>query len=289
VTATIIDGHALAAQLLGKVAQRTAELANAGIVPGFAALLADDDAASHRYVDAKARAARACGVAFVDCRLAANATTDQLRERVSQLNSRKDVHGVFVQLPLPAGVDTRAVLDTIDPTKDVDGCSAASLGRIAVGQSGFAACAPLAALLSIKHVGSDLSGQRALVIADSVLIRQPMTQLLLREDCTVTIADSKAAALPQLCADAEIVVASTGRPQSIAGHWIRPGAIVIDMGLNRIGGPDSRKIVGDVDLAGAALRASAIAPAPGGVGPMTIACLLMNTVKAAGGINVAPD
>jgi methylenetetrahydrofolate dehydrogenase (NADP+)/methenyltetrahydrofolate cyclohydrolase len=212
------------------------------------------------------------------------ATTDtaHLIELVRKLNAQPDVHGILVQLPLPSGVDSAAVLAAIDPDKDVDGFHAVNAGRLALGQPATVPCTPLGCLILIREVLPQLAGKRALVVGRSNIVGKPMAQLLLQNDCTVTIAHSRSRDLPQLCREAEILVAAIGRPKAIAGDWIRPGAVVIDVGINRVTAADGKnKLVGDVDYEGALAHAGAITPVPGGVGPMTIACLLMNTVNAA--------
>ena len=201
---------------------------------------------------------------------------------VQQLNANPDIHGILVQLPLPTGVDSAAVLAAIDPAKDVDGFHALNAGRLALGEDATVPCTPLGCLILIREVLPTLAGKRALVIGRSNIVGKPMAQLLLQNDCTVTIAHSRTRDLPALCAEAEILVAAIGRAKAIQGEWIRNGAIVIDVGINRIDSGDGKsKVVGDVDFETAVTRAGAITPVPGGVGPMTIACLLMNTVNAA--------
>ncbi len=281
-TATVIDGRAVAERLRERVAARTAELAKHGVIPGLAVVLVGDDPASQVYVGSKTKQAAAAGLKHFDFRLPATASTSELIALVEQLNTRSDVHGILVQLPLPAGVDSAAVLAAIDPAKDVDGFHAVNAGRLALGQDATVPCTPLGCLILIREVTRDLAGKRAVVVGRSNIVGKPMAQLLLQNDCTVTIAHSRTRDLPQLCREAEILVAAIGRPKAIAGDWIRPGAIVIDVGINRVAGLDGKnKLVGDVDFAAALSHAGAITPVPGGVGPMTIACLLMNTVNAA--------
>ncbi|WP_116809348.1 bifunctional methylenetetrahydrofolate dehydrogenase/methenyltetrahydrofolate cyclohydrolase FolD [Steroidobacter cummioxidans] len=281
-TATLIDGRAVAERLRERVAARTAELATQGVIPGLAVVLVGDDAASQVYVGSKTKQAAAAGLKHFDHRLPATTSTSELIALVDQLNARSDVHGILVQLPLPAGVDSAAVLAAIDPAKDVDGFHAVNAGRLALGQDATVPCTPLGCLILIREVTRDLAGKRAVVVGRSNIVGKPMAQLLLQNDCTVTIAHSRTRDLPQLCREAEILVAAIGRPKAIAGDWIRPGAIVIDVGINRITGADGKnKLVGDVDFDAALSHAGAITPVPGGVGPMTIACLLMNTVNAA--------
>jgi methylenetetrahydrofolate dehydrogenase (NADP+)/methenyltetrahydrofolate cyclohydrolase len=281
-TATLIDGRAVAERLRERVAARTMELAKQGLIPGLAVVLVGEDPASQVYVGSKTKQAVAAGLKHFDHRLPATTGTTELIALVERLNAQADVHGILVQLPLPAGVDSAAVLAAIDPTKDVDGFHAVNAGRLALGQDGTVPCTPLGCLILIREGTRDLSGKRALVVGRSNIVGKPMAQLLLQNDCTVTIAHSRTRDLPQLCREADILVAAIGRPKAIAGDWIRPGAIVIDVGINRVTTADGKnKLVGDVDFEGARAVAGAITPVPGGVGPMTIACLLMNTVNAA--------
>lgn len=281
-TATLIDGRATAQHLRERIAARTAELAKQTTVPGLAVVLVGADPASQVYVGSKTKQAQETGIRHFDHRLPATTTTAELIALVQSLNSRPDVHGILVQLPLPAGVDSAAVLAAIDPAKDVDGFHAMNAGRLALGEETTVPCTPLGCLILIRQVLPELTGKRALVIGRSNIVGKPMAQLLLQNDCTVTIAHSRTRELPKLCQDAEILVAAIGRPQAVAGEWIRPGAVVIDVGINRVDdGSGKTRLVGDVDYASAVTRAGAITPVPGGVGPMTIACLLLNTVNAA--------
>jgi methylenetetrahydrofolate dehydrogenase (NADP+) / methenyltetrahydrofolate cyclohydrolase len=281
-TAMIIDGRAAAERLRAQVAARTASLVRENLVPGLAVVLVGDDPASHVYVASKTRQAEQGGIRHFDHRLPTQTTTTELIALVGRLNSQSDVHGILVQLPLPAGVDSAAVLAAIDPAKDVDGFNALNAGRLVLGEEATVPCTPLGCLILIRQVVADLAGKRALVIGRSNIVGKPMAQLLLRNDCTVTIAHSRTRDLPQLCREAEIVVAAIGRPKAVAGDWIRDGAVVIDVGINRVDdGSGKTRLVGDVDFEGACRRAAAITPVPGGVGPMTIACLLLNTLNAA--------
>jgi methylenetetrahydrofolate dehydrogenase (NADP+) / methenyltetrahydrofolate cyclohydrolase len=281
-TATLIDGRACAAELRSRIAARTTTLATQSLVPGLAVVLVGDDPASQVYVSSKTKQAQEAGIRHFDHRLPATTTTKELIALVQTLNSRADVHGILVQLPLPAGTDSAAVLAAIDPSKDVDGFHAVNAGRLALGEEATVPCTPLGCLILIRQVLPNLTGKRALVLGRSNIVGKPMAQLLLKNDCTVTIAHSRSRELPQLCAEAEILVAAIGRPKAVAGDWIRPGAIVIDVGINRVdAGGGKTRLVGDVDFATAVTRAGAITPVPGGVGPMTIACLLLNTVNAA--------
>ena len=278
----IIDGRAAAEHLRARIAARTTSLARENLVPGLAVVLVGDDPASHVYVASKTRQAEQSGIRHFDHRLPAQTTTAELIALVEKLNSQPDVHGILVQLPLPAAVDGAAVLAAIDPAKDVDGFHALNAGRLVLGQEATVPCTPLGCLILIRQVVADLAGKRALVIGRSNIVGKPMAQLLLRNDCTVTIAHSRTRDLPQLCREAEIVVAAIGRPKAVAGEWIRDGAVVIDVGINRVDdGSGKTRLVGDVDFEGASRRAAAITPVPGGVGPMTIACLLLNTLNAA--------
>ena len=280
-TATIIDGRAVAEGLRERIAARTAELAQQGLVPGLAVVLVGEDPASQVYVGSKTKQAAAAGIKHFDHRLPATTNTAQLIDLVRKLNAQPDVHGILVQLPLPSGVDSAAVLAAIDPAKDVDGFHAVNAGRLALGQPATVPCTPLGCLILIREVLPNLAGKRAVVVGRSNIVGKPMAQLLLQNDCTVTIAHSRTRDLPQLCREAEILVAAIGRPKAIAGDWIRPGAVVIDVGINRVTVDGKNKLVGDVDYEGALAHAGAITPVPGGVGPRTIACLLMNTVNAA--------
>jgi methylenetetrahydrofolate dehydrogenase (NADP+) / methenyltetrahydrofolate cyclohydrolase len=281
VSATIIDGRAAAERLRKRITVRTGELAQAGLVPGLAVVLVGDDPASQIYVGSKTKQAQEAGLRHFDHRLPATTSTDELIGLVRQLNADTNVHGILVQLPLPTGVDSSAVLAAIDPAKDVDGFHAVNAGRLALGEDATVPCTPLGCLILLREVVPTLAGKRALVIGRSNIVGKPMAQLLLKSDCTVTIAHSRTQDLPGICAESDIVVAAIGRPKAVLGEWIKPGATVIDVGINRVMIDGKSKVVGDVDFATAAQRAGAITPVPGGVGPMTIACLLMNTVNAA--------
>ncbi|HEX7013398.1 MAG TPA: bifunctional methylenetetrahydrofolate dehydrogenase/methenyltetrahydrofolate cyclohydrolase FolD [Steroidobacteraceae bacterium] len=278
----VLDGRAVAQRLRTRIAARTAELAGQSLVPGLAVVLVGDDPASQVYVASKTRQAEEAGIRHFDHRLPAATTTEQLIDLIVALNRREDVHGILVQLPLPAHVDSAAVLAAIDPAKDVDGFHALNAGRLALGQPTTIPCTPLGCLILIRQATTELAGKQALVIGRSNIVGKPMAHLLLQSDCTVTIAHSRTRDLAALCRQAEILVAAIGRPRAIRGEWIRPGAVVIDVGINRVADETARsRLVGDVEYEKAAERASAITPVPGGVGPMTIACLLLNTVNAA--------
>ncbi|MEM6640474.1 MAG: bifunctional methylenetetrahydrofolate dehydrogenase/methenyltetrahydrofolate cyclohydrolase FolD [Pseudomonadota bacterium] len=281
--ATIIDGKAKAAELREKVAQDTKVLQDTyGIKPGLAVVLAGDDPASQVYVRNKGIQATEAGFHSMTHRLPATVSESELLETVDQLNADPDVHGILVQLPLPGDIDEQRVIDRIDPDKDVDGFHVINAGRLAVGQDGFVPCTPLGCSMMVRDCADSLSGMNAVVVGRSNIVGKPMAALLLRENCTVTIAHSRTRDLPELCRQADILVAAVGRPRMIGGDWIKPGAIVIDVGINRVdkeGG--GTRLVGDVDFDAAFDVAGHITPVPGGVGPMTIACLLKNTLTSA--------
>jgi methylenetetrahydrofolate dehydrogenase (NADP+)/methenyltetrahydrofolate cyclohydrolase len=274
-TARIIDGKVVAAALRAEVAARVAGL---GYRPGLAVVLVGDDPASAVYVRNKDRAAGAAGLAARTLRLAAATTQAELLAVVRGLNDDPAVDGILVQMPLPAQIDSTAVLDAIDPAKDVDGLHPLNAGLLAAGRPGLAPCTPRGVMKLLAHAGIELRGARAVVLGRSVLVGRPMAALLTAADATVTLAHSRTRDLAGECRRADIVVAAVGRPGMVAGDWVKPGAAVIDVGINR--GADG-KLVGDVDFAGCAAVAGAITPVPGGVGPMTIACLLEITVLAA--------
>lgn len=280
-SATVIDGRAVAERLRHRIAARVAELRAQGLTPGLAVVLVGEDPASKIYVASKTRQAQEAGIRHFDHPLPSSATTEELLALVRKLNADPEVHGILVQLPLPAAVDSAAVLAAVDPAKDVDGFHAVNAGHLSLGQPATVPCTPLGCLILIREVLPTMSGKHALVIGRSNIVGKPMAQLLLQQDCTVTIAHSRTRNLQELCAGADILVAAIGKPRSIPGEWIKPGAVVIDVGINRIEKGGKSRVVGDVDFATAVNRASAITPVPGGVGPMTIACLLLNTVNAA--------
>jgi methylenetetrahydrofolate dehydrogenase (NADP+)/methenyltetrahydrofolate cyclohydrolase len=280
-TAAVIDGKAFAAGLRGRIAQAVAGL---GFTPGLAVVLVGDDPASQVYVRNKGEQTRAAGMNSFEFRLPATASEAELLARVAALNADPAVHGILVQLPLPKHMDSAKVIDLIDPDKDVDGFHVVNAGRLAVGAAGTVPCTPLGCLMLIKdRLGDNLAGLDALVIGRSNIVGKPMAQLLLRESCTVTIAHSKTRDLASLARKADILVAAVGVAQMVKGDWVKPGALVIDVGMNRVPKPDGSgtRLVGDVDYPAAAQVAGHITPVPGGVGPMTIACLLANTLTAA--------
>jgi methylenetetrahydrofolate dehydrogenase (NADP+)/methenyltetrahydrofolate cyclohydrolase len=285
--ATLIDGKAFATNLRARVATRVADLAaRTGIVPGLAVVLVGDDPASAVYVRNKERALDLAAMRSFDHRLPADTDQATLLALIERLNQDPAVHGILVQLPLPRQIDTAAVLAAIAPDKDADGFHVTNAGLLAVGRPAVVPCTPLGCLMLLRDVlGSNLAGQRALVIGRSTIVGRPMAQLLLNADCTVTMAHSRTRELAELCRHADILVAAVGRPELVRGTWIKPGAVVIDVGMNRLppacGEAGGGRLVGDVLFAEAVGVAGAITPVPGGVGPMTIACLLVNTLAAA--------
>ncbi len=279
----IIDGKAIAAELRQRVAAEARRLKReTGIVPGLAAVLVGDDPASHAYVRSKARHMAEAGMASFEHKLPASLPERALLDLIGELNRAEEVHGILVQLPLPAHIDQHKVIETIDPAKDVDGFHPMNVGRLWAGQPSMVPCTPAGSLLLAKSVQPELSGVEAVVVGRSNIVGKPMAQLLLLENCTVTIAHSRTRDLPAVVRRADLVVAAVGRPGMVRGDWIKPGAIIIDVGINRVEGADGRsRLVGDVAFDEAAKVAGAITPVPGGVGPMTIACLLQNTLRAA--------
>ena len=280
--ARIIDGKALAAQLRTRAAAQVAAL-EGKVRPGLAVVLAGDDPASAVYVRNKNRATEAAGMASFEHRLAADTGEAALLALVGRLNRDPAVHGILVQLPLPGGVDSARVLRAIDPAKDVDGFHPENVGALWTGAPALAPCTPRGCMAMLAEVHPEgLAGKRAAVVGRSNIVGKPMAALLLARHCTVTLAHSRTQDLPGVCREADILVAAVGRARMIQGGWVKPGATVIDVGINRVpveGG--KARLVGDVDFASASEVAGAITPVPGGVGPMTIACLLANTVVAA--------
>jgi methylenetetrahydrofolate dehydrogenase (NADP+)/methenyltetrahydrofolate cyclohydrolase len=287
--ARLIDGTAFAATLREKVRAGAAALAaEHGVVPGLAVVLVGEDPASQIYVRSKAEESRKAGLHSIVHRLAAETPEGEVIDLVRQLNADAAIHGVLVQLPLPKHISEQRVLAALDPAKDVDGLTVANAGRLASGLDALTPCTPLGCMIMLRESLGNLAGKNALVVGRSVLVGRPVAQLLLGADCTVTIAHSKTRDLPDVCRQAEILIAAIGRPQMILGDWIRPGAAVIDVGINRVPFRDPVKaaagktrVVGDVDFKAASQVAGWITPAPGGVGLMTVACLLRNTVTAA--------
>lgn len=282
-TAALIDGRAFAQQLRDRVAAAVPAFAAAkGRPPGLAVVLVGEDPASAVYVRNKGKATVAAGMASFEHRLDAATSQDALLTLVRRLNADEAVDGILVQLPLPPQIDEQAVIAAIDPDKDVDGFHVVNAGRLAVGEDGMVPCTPLGCLMLLKDRLGDLTGRDAIVIGRSNIVGKPMAQLLLRESCTVTIAHSRTKDLSDIVRRADIVVAAVGRPEMVRVDWLKPGATVIDVGINRIDAGDGKtRLVGDVDFAGASAIAGAITPVPGGVGPMTIAVLLRNCLVAA--------
>ncbi len=282
--AALIDGKGFAEGLRARVAEAVpAFVAKTGRRPGLAVVLVGDDPASQLYVRSKGKATVAAGMESFEHRLPADSRQEELIALIDALNADDRVDGILVQLPLPRHMEDKAVISAIDPEKDVDGFHAANVGRLSVGEEGLAPCTPLGSLMLLKDRLGDLSGLEAVVVGRSNIVGKPMAQLLLKEDCTVTVAHSRTRNLPDVVRRGDIVVAAVGRPEMIKGDWLKPGATVIDVGINRIPAVEEGKtrLVGDVDFETASKVAGAITPVPGGVGPMTIAVLLRNTLVAA--------
>src|SRR6516165_7684037 len=281
-SATIIDGKAIAADLRAAVKAEAARLGAArGVVPGLAVVLIGDDPASQSYVASKSRAVTEVGMRPFDHHLPADVTEAELVSLVQKLNADPAVHGVLVQMPLPPRISAKLIVASIDPDKDVDGFHPLNAGRLVTGLPALAPCTPIACIKLIKTVRPSLAGCEALMVGRSHIVGNPLAQLLLKENATVTIAHTKSRDLPALCRRAEILCVAIGHAEYIRGEWIKPGATVIDIGINRVSAGGKSRIVGDVNFAEALEVASAITPVPGGVGPMTIACLLFNTLRAA--------
>ncbi len=288
--ATIIDGKAFAAGLRERVGVEVARIKSEnGVQPGLAVVLVGEDPASKVYVGSKAKQTVEAGMQSFEHRLDENTSEDDLLALIDQLNNDDAVNGILVQLPLPKHIDDQKVLATIDPDKDVDGFHTTNVGRLWTGGDSLVPCTPFGCLLLLRDHLGDLSGKNAVVVGRSNIVGKPMAALLIGESCTVTVAHSRTQDLPGKCREADIVVAAVGRPEMVKSDWIKPGATVIDVGINRVEAPEKganddgspkTKLVGDVDFAGAVEVAGAITPVPGGVGPMTIACLLRNTLVA---------
>ena len=273
-----IDGKSVAAVVRSEVRERVSRLASRGVVPGLATVLVGDDPASHLYVGSKEKACQEVGMRSFGHRLAASTGQAELLALVRELGGRCDVHGILVQLPLPPALDARAVIEALPPEKDVDGLHPVSQGRLLAGEPGLRPCTPLGVLRLIDETGVGLKGAYAVVVGRSLLVGKPVALLLLERHATVTVCHSRTADLAAEVGRADVLVAATGQAGLVRGAWIRPGAVVIDVGMNR--GPDGR-LCGDVEFVAARERASHITPVPGGVGPMTVAMLLANTVSAA--------
>jgi len=285
-SATLIDGKANAAALRVRLTGVVSALKTAhGRAPALAVVLVGDDPASQVYVRNKARQTQEIGMRSIEHRLDEKTSQGELRKLVQSLNADPAVDGILVQLPLPAHLDEAAIIEQIDPAKDVDGLTEASAGRLVLGKPGLRPCTPTGCVILARDVLGDLGGKSCVIVGRSILVGKPAAFLFLEQNCTVTIAHSRTHDLPALCRDADILIAAVGRAQMIKGDWIKPGATVIDVGINRVDapkrGPGKTRLVGDVDFDTASQTAGAITPVPGGVGPMTIACLLRNTVLAA--------
>jgi methylenetetrahydrofolate dehydrogenase (NADP+)/methenyltetrahydrofolate cyclohydrolase len=277
-SAKILDGKALAARIKGELGQMVTALGARGVEPGLAVVLVGDDPASQIYVRNKTTSCAQAGIRTFDHRLPATTSQSELLALVKKLNADPAVDGILIQLPLPPGLDAREILPAVDPRKDVDGIHPDNLGHLVMGEPRFVACTPFGIMKLIEESGLPLPGTNAVVVGRSNMVGKPMAALLTNANATVTLCHSKTRDLGAVVAGADLVVAAVGRPEMVRGAWINPGAVVIDVGINR---RDDGKLLGDVEFAAAAARASAITPVPGGVGPMTIAMLLTNTVTAA--------
>lgn len=273
-SAQIIDGKAISASVMTEIASKVAALSQK---PTLAVILVGDDPASHVYVGNKIKACAKTGIQSIERRLPEISTNEEVAAVINALNTDPDVDGILLQLPLPKGLDSDNLVQMIRPEKDVDGLTIPNVGKLVAGLDGMVPCTPQGSLILIKSVVQDLAGLHAVVIGRSLLFGKPMAQLLLAENCTVTTAHSKTRNLAEICKTADIIVAAVGRPRMVKGDWLKQGAIVIDVGINRL---DTGKICGDVDFEDASKVAGFITPVPGGVGPMTIACLMGNTLKA---------
>ncbi|MCT8329941.1 bifunctional methylenetetrahydrofolate dehydrogenase/methenyltetrahydrofolate cyclohydrolase FolD [Albidovulum sediminis] len=289
-TAKIIDGKAFAARVRAEVAGHVARLkADHGITPGLAVVLVGEDPASEVYVRSKGKSTVEAGMNSYEHKLDAATSEADLLALIGKLNADPAVHGILVQLPLPKHLDSDLVINAIDPAKDVDGFHISNVGLLGTGQKSMVPCTPLGCLMMLRDHHGSLAGMDAVVVGRSNIVGKPMAQLLLGDSCTVTIAHSRTKDLGEVCRRADILVAAVGRPEMIPGDWVKPGATVIDVGINRIERGGKTVLVGDVDFAGAAKVAGAITPVPGGVGPMTIACLLANTLTACCRANGLPE
>src|SRR5210317_101799 len=293
-SAQIIDGKAFAAKVRGQVAEHVTRIKEEnGITPGLAVVLVGEDPASQVYVRSKGKQTVEAGMNSYEHKLDADTSQDDLLKLIADLNADKDVHGILVQLPLPKHLNEDLVINSIAPEKDVDGFHISNVGLLGTGQKSMVPCTPLGCLMMLRDHHGSLAGLNAVVIGRSNIVGKPMAQLLLRDSCTVTVAHSRTKDLPDVVRRADIVVAAVGRPEMVPGDWIKPGATVIDVGINRIAAPEKgagkMKLVGDVDFASCAEVAGAITPVPGVVGPMTIACLLANTLTATCRANDLPE
>jgi methylenetetrahydrofolate dehydrogenase (NADP+) / methenyltetrahydrofolate cyclohydrolase len=289
-TARIIDGKIIAAELRTRVAEEVARVGrDHALTPGLAVVLVGNDPASEVYVRSKHKQTQAAGMASFEHRLPADVAQDELLALIAKLNRDATVHGILVQLPLPKSIDKEKIVAAIDPAKDVDGLHPNNAGRLAGGLAALSPCTPLGCIILTKSVHASLEGLNAIVIGRSNLVGRPLVQLLLNENATVTIAHSRSRDLKQLCTRADLIYAAVGKPEMVRGDWIKPGATVIDVGINRLPGADGKaRLVGDVAYQEALAVAGAITPVPGGVGQMTVACLLVNTLRAACAIRGLP-
>jgi methylenetetrahydrofolate dehydrogenase (NADP+)/methenyltetrahydrofolate cyclohydrolase len=285
--ATIIDGKAFSANLRSEIGRKVEILKrDHALTPGLAVVLVGEDPASQVYVRSKGKQTVEAGMNSYEHKLDVSTSQEDLLALVDQLNNDPEVHGILVQLPLPSHIDEEAVINSVSVDKDVDGFHLSNVGRLSIGAEGIVPCTPLGSLMMLKDHLGDLSGLKAIIVGRSNIVGKPMAALLLKESCTVTIAHSRTRDLPGECRQADILVAAVGRPEMVQGDWIKPGATVIDVGINRIEkGDGTTRLVGDVDFDGASEVAGAITPVPGGVGPMTIACLLHNTLQQACRLN----
>jgi methylenetetrahydrofolate dehydrogenase (NADP+)/methenyltetrahydrofolate cyclohydrolase len=276
--ATIIDGKAIAAKIRAELTAEVADLRTKGITPGLAVVLVGEDPASKVYVSMKEKACTDVGIFSAEHKLPAETTEADLLKLIADLNADRKIHGILVQLPLPKQINTEKVLEAISPDKDVDGFHPYNVGRLMVGKPTFQPCTPYGVMVMFKEIGFDLAGKNVVVVGRSNIVGKPVAMMCLQQHATVTICHSKTKNLADVVRSADVVIAAVGVPEMIKGDWIKEGAIVIDVGVNRVG---EKKLVGDVEYAAAAERASAITPVPGGVGPMTITMLLYNTVESA--------
>jgi len=279
-TAKIIDGKAFAAKVRASVAEHVTALKTKGVTPGLAVVLVGEDPASQVYVRNKGQQTVEVGMASFEHKLDASTSEADLLSLIAKLNADPKVHGILVQLPLPKHLNSDLVINSIDPAKDVDGFHISNVGLLGTGQKSMVPCTPLGCLMMLRDHHGSLAGLDAVIVGRSNIVGKPMAQLLLNDSCTVTIAHSRTRDLQSVCRRADILVAAVGRPEMIPGDWVKPGATVIDVGINRIERDGKAKLVGDVHFESAAKVAGAITPVPGGVGPMTIACLLANTLTA---------
>ena len=276
--AQIIDGKAIAAKIRAELKASVAELATIGIIPGLAVVLVGEDPASKVYVSMKEKACADVGIFSDEYKLPDNTSEKELLELIARLNADQKIHGILVQLPRPKQINTEKVLEAISPDKDVDGFHPYNVGRLMVGKPTFQPCTPYGVMVMLKEIGYDLTGKNVVVVGRSNIVGKPVAMMCLQQHATVTVCHSRTKNLAETVKGADVVIAAVGVPEMIKGEWIKDGAVVIDVGVNRVG---EKKLVGDVEYAAAAERASAITPVPGGVGPMTITMLLYNTVASA--------